>query len=164
MLFMDKKKNIFGLSLIIVLMVVSCKKETSTNNNGSINLLKKISYPDAIYHGKNILSLPDSAIVQNSTSYGFAADLEKDATLSITITDLSAPDPGGFFPKWAFGTNTTGWTVLDWADGKQKFIASQTGKIDLEIQFDPGGKSGICRLDFYENGPSITKTKYIRWQ
>ncbi len=162
---MDKKKRFLGSLIIMMIIALACKKESTSTDNGNTTPSKKISYPDAIYHGKNILSLPDSSIIQHSTSYGFAADLEKDATLSIIITDLSAPDSlGGFFPKWVYGTNTTGWTVLDWDDGKQKFIATQTGKVDLEIQFDPGGKSGICRLDFFENATAITKSKYIRWQ
>jgi hypothetical protein len=155
-------KNIPTLLVIIILsIIVSCQKESDPETPTT---QKAITYPDSIYHGQSILTLPDSAIVVNGMDYGFAANLEKDASLLITITDLSPIDSTGYHPKWYYALPVTGWLPNEWNDGKQKFTATQTGKIDLRIEFQSGGDTGICRLDFYENGATITKTKYLRWQ
>jgi hypothetical protein len=151
-------KNKIWLLAIPILVIFSCEKDTPpiTKQTG-------ITYPDSIYHGKSILSLPDSAILLPAKSYGFAANLEKDATLTIKITDLSPVDTMGYSAKWYYAINPTGWVVQQWNNGTQTFIASQTGKIDLQIMFGYTGDSGICKLDFYENASTISKTKYLRW-
>lgn len=153
------KKLLLFLSISIsILLVSSCEKEAETKKTG-------ITYPDSIYHGQSILSLPDSAVLVKSQSYGFAAELEKDASLSIKMTDVSVVDSLGYRAAWYYAMPPTGWLANQWDKGTQQFIATQTGKIDLQMMFQPDSSNmtGICRLDFYENSTSVTKTKYLRW-
>lgn len=155
-----KVKYLLVAITIPMLIVFSCKKDdpppVETKQTG-------ITYPDSIYYGKSILSLPDSSVLARSFVYSFAANLEKDASLSIRITDLSAVDTNGYFAKWYYAFIPIGWTAQTWANGTQKFTATQKGKIDLQIKFESDTTESICRLDFYENSTSITKTKYLRW-
>jgi hypothetical protein len=154
-----KMKQKFWLLAIPMLILFSCEKEKTT----PVTKQTGITYPDSIYYSKSILSLPDSAILLATKSYSFAANLEKDASLTIKITDLSPVDTNGYSPKWYYAFNPTGWVAQKWDNGTQTFIASQTGKIDLQIMFGYTGDTGICKLDFYENGSTISKTKYLRW-
>src|ERR1700752_2245260 len=149
-----------------LLISVSCKKKTTPATTTTTTIQKGITYPDSLYNGKSILTQPDSTILVDSKGYGFSANLEKDASLSIIITDLitTIDTVTGHFPDWSY-TNTTGWTAQSWtASNTQKFMATQTGKIDLQIMFSAYGKKGKCRLDFYENSSTVTRTKYLKWQ
>jgi hypothetical protein len=145
----------FVLFIGVALIVFSCKKsDTDTSPQ------KGISYPDSIIYGRNILSLPDSTLLVSSKSYDLGAILEKDATLSLVITNLSAS--GASSPTW-FYDNNTGWSVLDYVTPTQKFISSQSGKINLQIIFETFGNIAKCKIDFYENSTTITRTKYLKW-
>jgi len=161
-------RTFFIVALLLTLIIsVSCKKKTTPATTTTTTTQKGITYPDSIYYGKNSLTLPDSTILADSKDYGFAAILEKDASLSIVITDLNTtPDTAtGHFPVWSYNISTTGWAVQNWtANNTQKFIASQTGKVDLAISFYAYGKTGKCKIDFYENSSTITRTKYLKWQ
>jgi len=159
--------RIFALILLveISLIGISCKKSTAQTTVPVATVQKGISYPDSIYYGKNILTLPDSTILSVTKNYDMGAVLEKDANLSLIITNLSANDTAtGHIPVWLYDNNT-GWAAQNYtSNNTQKFISAQTGKIDLEINFDAYGKQGKCKIDFYENSTSITRTKYLKWQ
>ncbi len=147
------------LATIVISMFIasSCKKDSTPPAAET-----GIGYPDSIYYNKSVLTLEDSAIITGPQTFGFAANLGKDANLSIRLTDLSAPDSlNRFTVKWEYAAFPVGWLATRWQDGTQKFTATQTGKIDLQIHFDSGGDSSTCRLDFYENSTNITKTKYL---
>jgi hypothetical protein len=66
------------------------------------------------------------------------------------------------FPKWYYAAFAVGWVASSLERGTQTYTATQTGKIDLQIMFDSVDYVEVaCRLDFYENSSSITKTKYL---
>jgi hypothetical protein len=141
-----------GLSMINI----SCHKDDDN----------VISYPNTISYGTNILTLPDSTVLSGQSDYDLGAVLGKDASLSLVITNLSAIDNvSGHLPVW-FYDNISGWTVEDYngMNNTQKFISSQTGTIDLNLTFETFGKRGKCRIDFYENATTITRTKYLKWE
>lgn len=121
-----------------------------------------ITYPDSGYYGKSVLSLEDSTLIDGAKDFGFTAVLQKFANVSIKITDLSPIDSStGHIPKWSYTNNPIGWMATTWNSGTQEFTATQTGKLDMQITFHAQGQPGTCRLDFYENSSTITKTKYL---
>lgn len=143
---------LIGLSLINI----SCHKDDEND----------ISYPNTMSYGTNILTLPDSTVLSGQSEYSLGAVLEKDASLSLVITNLSAIDTAtGHLPVW-FYDNVSGWTAENYngMNNTQKFISSQTGTIDLDLTFETYGKRGKCRIDFYENATTITRTKYLKWE
>ncbi|MCK4662799.1 MAG: hypothetical protein KAT68_08040 [Bacteroidales bacterium] len=156
------KKAIFVLSIVFLLILeISCNKDISETNN-------EITYPDSVYFGKNILSLPDSATLISEKNYGFAANLGNDAELKVIINNLSYDDSINFSNKysiwWINTSKNVGWTYFDYdtTNNSQKFVATTTGNIDLEIMFDSQGQ---CSIDCYENSAdSITITKYLKWE
>lgn len=160
-----KTTSLLCTIVIAMFFVFSCTKEKDpepeTPKTG-------ITYPDSIYYGNSILNMPDSATVISWKHYGFAANLEKDASLTIKLIDLSVPDTTGYHSGWYYGfaPSPVGWTVLQWNNnGTQTFIATQTGKIDLLIKFyNENDTPSFCRLDFYENSTTITRSKYLKLQ
>jgi hypothetical protein len=130
---------------------------------------KNISYPDSIYFGKNILNMPDSSVLKVNYYYGFGADLGNDAKLSIIITNYSTEKDSflNILPVWYWVLGKTpGWVIsnYDISLNRQKFTSTQSGKIDAQMKFDSFGKHGICKVEYYENSETITKTKYFFWQ
>jgi len=65
-----------------------------------------------------------------------------------------------------FHWNETGWSVTDYNDSTntQTFVSSQRGKLTGQIQFAAFGQTAKCKIDFYDNGNVITKTKHFSWQ
>jgi hypothetical protein len=146
--------------------IYACKKESNNQTTPPpVTVEKGISYPDSIYYGKNILSFPDSTVLIEYTDYEMGAVLEKDASLSLVITNYPVIDTAtGHVTDWGY-SNPTGLVVTDYdtLNNTQKFISTQTGKIDLMISFLAYGHTGKCKIDFYENGNAITKTKHFTW-
>lgn len=121
-------RTFFIAALLCTLLIGgSCKKKTtpsvSTVENG-------ITYPDSIYNGKSILSLTDSTIMIDSKGYGFSANLEKDASLSIVVTDLitTVDIATGHFPDWSYA-NATGWTIQNWTANNLLLRASSQRRL-----------------------------------
>lgn len=157
----------FYVYLILLITFFSCKKDENKCNcpTATVSQDYSISILDSIYYGKNILYFADSTLLTDSKTYGLGAVLGKDATFSIIITNLSSIDSiTGHIPDWGRSDNT-GWLVHNYNTytNTQKFTAIQTGKIDLGIAFFNYATHGKCRIDFYENSTSVTKTKYLKW-
>ncbi len=157
------------LSLILffsVLAIVACKKDLNDQTGNSATLQRGITYPDSIYYGKNILSYPDSTVLQEAIDYEIGAILENDASLSLVITNYPEIDTAtGRYSVW-FHSSESGWIVGDYNDtsNTQSYTATQTGKVGGKILFLAYGQTGSCKIDFYENGSIISRTKYFIWQ
>ena len=160
------KKIIVLIFSGVFLFGISCKKSSSSTTTPTTSVQKGISYPDSIYYGKSILTFPDSTILSTTQNYGLAAILEKDANLTLVFTNLSPTDTStGHMPVWFYNSTTNGWAVQNYTTSNtQKFISSQTGKIDVQMSFFAYGMKGKCKIDFYENSSAITRTKYLKWQ
>ncbi len=160
-------KTLTSILFFTWLTIISCKKDSNEEINTPPETVQKgISYPDSIYYGKNILSFPDSTVFSEGTNYEMGAILEKDASLYFVMTNYPVIDTlTGHETIWFHG-NDTGWSVEIYNDSTdtQKFISSQTGKINSQINFLAFGQTGKCKIDFYENGKTITRTKYFTWQ
>lgn len=113
-----------------------------------------ITYPTLGSYGENILAIPDSTILNNINGYSLCADLGKNAELKIMITQLSGAG------VWFYADNN-GWTINDHSGGSQQFQSNDQGKIDLDIVFENG--PGSSRIDYYENGSTITHSKTLFW-
>lgn len=155
-------KKMTTILIFVALAFISCKKEVEQTNPVVQN---GITYPDSIYYGKNILSFPDSTVLVDMADYELGASLEKDASLYLIITNYSDTLTTMIRPVWYF-SDESGWSVTNYndLDSTQKFTASQTGKIDLKMFFMANSRVGRCKIDIYENGNAITRTKYFTWQ
>jgi hypothetical protein len=140
-------KSIFIASLL--LLTISCNKVGS------------ITYPKSTNYGENLLARTEN-YVEKGESYSLEADLTKKCDLKIVITNTSEinTDPEADPPKWAFNNNK-GWTIGNYESKAQIFTTTVIGKNDLNIVFS--GEEGSCRIDYYENTSSITRTKTISW-
>lgn len=157
----------------IMLAITSCKKDSknqSTSNSPQIGITYPASvdnsYPDSLFWGKNILAYADSTVLHQNIEYEMGAVLEKNASLVIVITNYPVLDTiYGHTTMW-FYDQPNGWAVTDYDNVKQtqKFMSTLTGKIDLQIDFQSYGVEGKCKVDFYENGNTITRTKYYFWK
>ena len=156
-----KKTGFLFIAFILVVFVTlfsSCEEEAAPTQT-------TITYLASGGFGTNILALPDSTIVSTDTSYSFLASLEADATLKIKITNLSETDSVGHVALWFYGGTTyENWTISDYASSRQTFTAKPAESNNLSIYFQSYYLGGCCRIDFYENSESITKTKYILWE
>ena len=147
---MKNKLNVI-LVLILSIGLLACKKEATA-----------ISYPSDGNFGINILALPDSSILSPYQVYSFSADLEKDAELTVELVNLSDPN-ASILAIWSYdGQSQNGWLVndYDFQYGTQVFKSQETGALDLGIDFSG---SGSCAVNFYENGSTLNRTKYLFW-
>lgn len=173
---MQKNKNdnltIFIMTTLKVLIpailfiCLSCEKTPDDNNNNNSNKTDSITYPENVLYGNNFLALPDSSFLTSDNNYEIGANLNKDAHLKIVITNLSTnPNPEQIGPIWVFDTDSQGWNIQDYNENNnnQTLISSTTGKISTLISFKTFEGEGICRVDFYENSNTVTKTKYYFW-
>jgi hypothetical protein len=141
--------------VFVIAACISCKKS------------KSIDYPATGFFGKNILTFTDGSMLEVDKDYSMTAVLGKKATLQLQFTNYSVFDSAaGNPPLWGFGQET-GWFSTNYDDltGTQKFEASQTGKVDLDMMFMRWGGShpGHCRVEFFENSATVTKTIYLNW-
>jgi hypothetical protein len=157
-------KILTTILFLVTFAIISCKKKTDEQVT-PVTLQKGITFPDSIYYGNNILSFPDSTMLSDGIDYEIGAILEKDANLSLVITNFPIVDStSGNTTEW-FYASPTGWAVGSYnsSTNTQNFTSTQTGKIDSQILFFAYGHTGRCKIDFYENGNSITKTKHFTW-
>lgn len=144
-------KNIL-LFAFAALFMISCKKQT-----------EKITYPDKMLFGDNILAIVNENVSDSVTAlreYSLGAKLGRKADLKIVFTNTS-PINSQYQPVWMYAPED-GWIVGDYdAEGKQTFQSTKSGDIQLKIVFS--GSQGTCKVDFYENSSTITKTRYLRW-
>ncbi|HOZ30009.1 MAG TPA: hypothetical protein PLL66_03750 [Bacteroidales bacterium] len=155
-----KKTNILiivAIAFICANAFYSCDKEEEPLNG--------ITYPSSSTFGTNILSLSDSTNLASITDYSFSASLESEATLTIKITNLSETDSVGHVATWFYNAaNVDNWDVSDYSSNSQTFNAKPSVDNDLNISFQSYYLGGTCRIDFYENSETITKTKYFVWE
>jgi hypothetical protein len=142
-------KIVFSLATIALLSsVFSCVKK------------RVVTYPDSINYGENLLSIFKDSIAAGE-SYSFEAELSKKSNLQVIITNLSSPEAGQPMPRWGYAF-VDGWQVDNYlTDGTQKFTTIKQGVSDLKMVFSHS--PGSCRMDFYENSSTITKTKTFKW-
>ena len=147
---MNFKRLIKSIHLLAILSVftilLSCKKEGS------------ITYPTSTNYGDNIFTILDGKLISEE-SYSFEANLTKNATLTVEITNLSekVTDPFKQKPTWGFDF-VKGWKAGNYINETQIFETLQVGKNDFKIVFV--GTNGSCRMKVFENGsldPSIIK-------
>jgi hypothetical protein len=156
------------LSLALVIALDSCKKKSQEDSTPSpaATVHDGISYPDSVYYGRNILSLTDSTdLTASPIFYGLGGNLEDDASLKIVLINYPVLDTAsGHISEW-FYADETGWLISNYDDtlNTQTFTAIQHGKIDVDIQFVDYGHGGSCRVDFYENSSTVTRSKFFTW-
>jgi hypothetical protein len=160
------------LLLLITLAMFSCKKETvnenigtNNNNNNQNTTHTGITYPDsAMYdnssmtYGRNILSMADNSVFSEPTNYTIAATLEADAHLRIVFTNYPFHDS----TYWSYASGI-GFNLNNIDAVTTELVSTQTGTIYLPINFIANGYTGSCKIDFYENGSAITRTKHFTW-
>ncbi len=131
------------------LLIFSCKKEDR----------KKVAwYPPISFNGTNILALKDSSILNASTIYSIAANLEKDQTLKVVLTNLSE------YTHVVWQTsNLENWiaSLIEPQGKSQSFTSSTHGDLDMKIEFT---FQAPIRIDIYEDADTITSSKIIFWQ
>ncbi|MBK7309460.1 MAG: hypothetical protein IPI93_01385 [Sphingobacteriaceae bacterium] len=128
----------------------------------SFNFLRKrkeITYPTSMTYGDNILAMDN---ITQGKDYSFGAKLGKKASLKIVMSNLSVQTNTNFpKPVW-FYSNQQGWTVSNYgSDDTQTFTSNKAGDVILDISFN--GSPGSCKIDYYENSSSVTKTKTLNW-
>jgi hypothetical protein len=129
--------------LSIFSIVFSCKKKG------------EITYPNSTNYGENIFNLPDGKLIPGE-SYSFEANLEKNSTLTVEMTNLSEKTVNPK-PIWAFDF-VKGWKAGNYVNETQIFETVKVGNNDFKIVFS--GTNGNCRLRVFENGsldPAIIK-------
>jgi len=146
-----------------ILFLVSCKKKTEVPTTETEKVYPtSISYPDSMIYGKNVLHIiGDTNTLTVSTDYSFGAVVGERNTLKLVLTntsiqtDMSQPKPTWFY------ASENGWTVSNYTSDSQTFIANKDGEIVLNMSFL--GTPGSCKIDYYENSDTLTKTKYLEW-
>jgi hypothetical protein len=152
-------KMFYPLMLASITLIASCKKKSE--DDPAIG----ITYPGTLNTGDNILAFPDSSMLTDGSDYEIGAQLEADATLKVILTNFPQTDTTtGHSTIW-FYDSEQGWHVGDYNDAAntQEFQSTTAGKISADIQFFAYGQTGTCRIDFYENGSTLTKSKVIMW-
>src|SRR3569832_2291338 len=134
---------VISLLVFVTITSISCKKEKvndyigpPTNNNNNNNTPQMgITYPDtAIYdnssmtYGRNILSMPDSSVLLETTNYTIAASLETDAHLRLVFTNYSSHDS----TFWYY-INPQGFTVTNLDSVTTEIVSNQSGNIYMPI-------------------------------
>jgi hypothetical protein len=139
-----KKILLIALTLVVLF---SCKKR------------KEINYPTSMTYGDNLLAINN---VSENKDYSFGAKLGKKASLKVVLSNLSVQtNTNQPKPVWFF-SSSQGWTVSNYApDDTQTFTSNKDGDVILDIVFS--GSPGSCKIDYYENSSSVTKTKTLNW-
>ena len=146
------------LVIIVCLVFTACTKD-------KFEVLETgISYPDSIYYGSNILSFPDSFLIISSGNE-IGAILQKDATLSVILTCNYPVDSLGGLVFGGEVNHVTGWSVVDWHHYSKtyKLVSTHTGIIYFRYLF-MGYVPSSMKIDFYENGNTLTRTKTVYYR
>ncbi|MEN9988584.1 MAG: hypothetical protein RLZZ585_1623 [Bacteroidota bacterium] len=145
---MTKRTLSFFALLLLVFSNFSCNKDKKL----------EITYPVSGTYGTNLLAFTGDSVLTSPVTYSFHADLGTKATLKVVVTKIETP---GTTPNavWFFDSED-GWNIGEFNGTSQQFEATKTGAIDLNMVFM---NTGTCRIDFYENSSSVTKSKVISW-
>lgn len=136
-------KKLILLSFVFIL-ISSCKKR------------KEIEYPATLAYEENALTLTN--VIAGET-YSFGAKLGKKAELKIVLTQVA----GNGEMVWGIGLNDqNGWKIDPYVyeTKSQTFKSTESGEINLKIVFP---SPGACRVDYYENSNSLTKSEILYW-
>jgi uncharacterized protein YcfL len=132
------------LLALTFLVLFSCKKR------------KEIVYPATMVFGENVLAIDN--IIENK-AYSFGAKLGKKANLKVVLTNISGASVQPK-PIWYY-SDASGWNISNYNSDTQTFTSNKNGEIDLQLSFS--GSPGACKIDYYENSTTVTKTKYLNW-
>ena len=140
------------ISFLLLLLVVgtfsSCKKKG------------EVTYPVSTNYGENIFNLPTGTVLIPGESYSLEANLTKNTTLLVKLTNLTDL-PVEQKPRWNYDY-VKGWYPDNLKEGNQEFKTQTIGNNDLKIVFT--GTNGSCKLEAFLNGevdPSFTK--FFTW-
>ena len=148
-------KSLFGFlfSILVVYAASSCQKD------------REIIYRDYMSYGHNLLTLIDS--INPDLHYSFGAELGEDAELKVVLTNLSVDTSGvngtagGNGPMWMFSISND-WSIGNYTNNTQEFIANKKGKVDLDMFFVGEGE-GKVQVDYYENSDQLSHSRYWYW-
>lgn len=160
------------IALLAIISIVSCKKEKvneyigSPNNNNTPELHTGITFPDSLGGYPNVPSFAGYTTFYEGDSLVVGADLEADAHLKLVITNFPVLDSAGYDMTYWMYMGATGFTVSDFdtTTNSQTLTSNTIGKIYMPISFVANGQGGHCKIDFYENSTSITRTRHYQWQ
>jgi hypothetical protein len=116
-----------------------------------------ISYPTNGLNGINLLALTSDSLEVAPVNYSMNAVLGEKAQLKIVITKLPTPSSNSV---WFYDVMTDGWIGGDFDGTSQEFTSTKAGNIDLDLEFQG---QGTCRIDYYENSKTVTKSKVFSW-
>ena len=140
------------ISFLLLLLVVgtfsSCKKKG------------EVTYPVSTNYGENIFNLPTGTVLIPGESYSLEANLTKNTTLLVKLTNLTDL-PVEQKPRWNYDY-VKGWYPDNLKEGNQEFKTQTIGNNDLKIVFTD--TNGSCKLEAFLNGevdPSFTK--FFTW-
>jgi hypothetical protein len=113
-------------------------------------ITNNIEYPEFSNYGENIL-FGDK--ISFGSDLSLAAVLPRGTSLKIVIK-------GGIWYYEVMPDGPLNWTISDYENAKQSFVATETGKnCDLKIQFE----SGIDTIEYFENNSTLpTKIKIFQ--
>lgn len=152
-------KKITLLLMIAGLWMISCEKEEPEPE--VIDPKNKIDYNYTTDSKKNILEISDGDSLIESQTYAFYADLEENASLKITLTNLSDyPDSTMAKATW-FYSEKINWFVSEYENDQQTFTSAGSGKQFLD--FTMYASPGKAKMELYENADTITKMVVFTW-
>ncbi len=143
------------ISIVLLILIVgtfsSCKKKGS------------VTYPVSTNYGENIFNLPTGTVLIPGESYSFEANLTKNTTLVVRMTNLSIipTDPTIQKPRWVYDY-VKGWYPDNVINNVQEFKTQTIGNNDFKMVFI--GTNGSCKMEVFLNGgvdPSFTK--FFTW-
>jgi hypothetical protein len=143
------------ISILLLILVIgtfsSCKKKGS------------VTYPKSTNYGENIFNLTTGAVLIPGESYSFEANLTKNTTIVVRMTNSSImpTDPTIQKPRWVYDF-VKGWYPDNVINDAQEFKTQTIGNNDFKMVFI--GTNGSCKMEVFLNGglePSFTK--FFTW-
>lgn len=132
------------------------QNEADIDCGGACNLCP-IEYPATGVFGENILHGDDTLNLALG-DYSLRAEMKEGSSLRVVLTKVHGD-------VWFYvGGSNVGWSVSTLTDPPieyQNFEMLNPGKADVNFHLPWG--AGTIRVDYYENGAGLTKTKYVVW-
>ncbi len=146
--------RIISILLVLVVMVTfsSCNKKKG-----------QVTYPVSTNYGENLFNLTTGTVLIPGESYSFEADLTKNSTLLVRMTNLSVmpTDPTIQKPRWVYDY-VKGWYPDNVINGVQEFKTQTIGNNDIKMVFL--GTNGSCKMEVFLNcGTEPSFTKMFTW-
>ena len=120
-------------------------------------------------YGSNILEIDRkvsaefSVYVSANQQHSLGAILGQKENLKVVITNTTEESNTNELKATWVCSDSDGWNIENYQlDDTQTFTSIKTGEIKLNISFI-GVNPGSCKVEFYENSSTITKTTYLRW-